>query len=268
MDILEKKYLCRLCQRYVSEQEISEEHYPARSVGNEDIVAVDIEKLIDSLLSEDTYKEIVVGLHDRQSIEEIAGQYFDEKLSIPLYPNGRTAKTLCRKCNTFLGHYDKAYLKFYNVNGDPKAVRGFQKSTKIGIIKAIFGKFLSVPEASNEHFDFIDFLTNESCDTYQGVWHLYFVRRGFSSDFMGMADIGTGKLEFPEGLVYELSDDKFIFDLMNFERHREFEMNSIFDLLSDHYSLITGVGEKGGYHAQILMSRLFHTALDDQSRMM
>ena len=75
MDILEKKYLCRLCQRYVSEQEISEEHYPARSVGNADIV----EKLIDSLLSEDTYKEIVVGLHNGQSIEEIAGQYFDEK---------------------------------------------------------------------------------------------------------------------------------------------------------------------------------------------
>ena len=79
MDILEKKYLCRLCQRYVSEQEISEEHYPARSVGNEDIVAVDIEKLIDSLLSEDTYKEIVVGLNNGQSIEDIDCQYFDEK---------------------------------------------------------------------------------------------------------------------------------------------------------------------------------------------
>ena len=52
MDTLEKKYLCRLCQRYVSEQEISEEHYPARSVGNEDIVAVDGQLLVPFLLVE------------------------------------------------------------------------------------------------------------------------------------------------------------------------------------------------------------------------
>ncbi len=262
---MEKKYLCRLCQQYVTKQEISEEHYPARSVGNDDIVAVDVGKLLDSFLSEETYEELAIGIHNGKTIKEMADQYFDEKLSIPLYPNGRTAKTLCRKCNTFLGHYDKAYLKFYDVNGDPKAVRGFQKSTKLAIIKAIFGKFLSVPEASKEHFDFIDFLTNESCDTYQGMWHLYFIRRDYSSDFMGMADIGTGKLTFSEGLVYELSDDRFIFDLMNFERHKEFEMNSIFDLTDDHYSLITGVGKNGGYHAQILMSKMFRAALDDQS---
>ena len=79
-----------------------------------------------------------------------------------------------------------------------------------------------------------------------------------------MADIGTGKLEFDEGLIYEMSDDKFIFDLMNFERHKEFEMNNIFDLTGDHYSLITGVGENGGYHAQILMSRMFRTTFDGQ----
>lgn len=261
---MEKKYLCRLCHQYVTEQEISEEHYPARSVGNDDIVAVDIGKFVDSFLSQETYEELVTGMHNGKSIKKMAEQLFDEELSIPLYPKGRTAKTLCRKCNTFLGHYDKAYLKFYNANGDPNTVKGFQKSTKLAIIKAIFGKFLSVPEASNEHFDFIDFLTNESCDTYQGVWHLYFIRRDFSSDIMGMADIGTGKLEFDEGLVYEMSDDKFIFDLMNFERHKEFEMNNIFDLTGDHYSLITGVGENGGYHAQILMSRMFRTAFDGQ----
>ncbi len=263
MDTKEKKCLCRLCRQYVSEQEMSEEHYPARSVGNEDIVAVDLGKLIDSLLSEDTYKKLVVGMQNGQSIETMAGQYFDETLSTPLYPRGRTAKTLCRKCNTFLGQYDKAYLKFYNADGDPKAIKGFQKSTKLAIIKAIFGKFLSLPEASEEQFDYIDFLTNESCVSYQGVWHLYFIRRDFASDIMGMADIRAGRVEFDEGTVYELSDDKFIFDLMNFEKHKEFEMNSIFDLLSDHYCLVTGVGKNGGYHAQILMSSLLRTAFDD-----
>ena len=65
------------------------------------------------------------------------------------YPKGRTAQTLCRECNTFLGNYDKCYLRFFNENGNPKAIKGFQKATKIKIIKSIFAKFLSVPEAEN-----------------------------------------------------------------------------------------------------------------------
>ena len=40
---------CRLCKRLFSITEMSEEHYPARCVGNTDIVGVDIIKLVDQL---------------------------------------------------------------------------------------------------------------------------------------------------------------------------------------------------------------------------
>ena len=46
-----------------------------------------------------------------------------------------------------------------------------------------------------------------------------FCKRDYSSDLLGMKDIGTGKITFDEGVVYELSDDKFIYNLMNFEKH-------------------------------------------------
>ena len=92
---------------------------------------------------------------------------------------------------------------------------------------------------------------------YHGAWKIYFVKRDFSSDPMGMKDIGTGKIEFEEGVVYELSDDKFIYNLMNFEKHSCFEMTNLFDILKRDYVLVKGVGNDGGYHAQILMTRLF-----------
>lgn len=62
-------------------------------------------------------------------------------------------------------------------------------------------------------------------------------------------------IEFDEGVVYELSDDKFIFNLMNFKKHDCFEMTNIFSILDKKYTVIDGVGETGGYHAQILMKR-------------
>lgn len=74
---------------------------------------------------------------------------------------------------------------------------------------------------------------------------------------MGMKDIRTGKLEFEEGVVYELSDDKFIYNLMNFEKHACYEMTNLFDILKKDYKLVKGVGSDGGYHAQILMTNLF-----------
>lgn len=40
---------CRLCKRLFPITEMSEEHYPARCVGNTDIVGVDIIKLVDAL---------------------------------------------------------------------------------------------------------------------------------------------------------------------------------------------------------------------------
>ena len=48
-----------------------------------------------------------------------------------------------------------------------------------------------------------------------------------------------------------------IFDLMNFTKHSCFCMTNLFDILKKNYILTQGVGENGGYHAQILMSRLF-----------
>lgn len=251
------KLKCKLCGMLFYNEEMSEEHYPARSVGNEDIVALDIGKMIDSFQSKKIGKSVRNKLSCGESFEQISGDIFDNQLSESLYPQGRTARTLCRKCNTFLGKYDAAYLKFFSLDGEAKGIKGFSKNTKLQIIKSIFGKFLSVPEAENEEFDFLNFLKDESATEYSGRWIIYFVKRDFSSDFIGMKDIGTGKITFDDGVVYELSDDKFIYDLMNFEKHSCFAMTSIFDILKKDYALVKGVGSDGGYHAQILMTRFF-----------
>lgn len=249
------KVECKLCNMSFNFNEMSEEHYPARSVGNEDIVLLDFVKMIDSLQSEGIGK-IGSRFLRGESMDAIAEDIFDNELALPVYPKGRTARTLCIKCNTFLGKYDEAYLKFFSQNGEAKGIKGFQEMTKLRIIKSIFGKFLSVPETMNEKFDFIDFLIDENAVEYSGEWKIYFVKRDFSSDIMGLKDIGTGKLEFDEGIVYELSDDKFIFNLINFEKHSCYEMTNIFEILGKNYKLINGVGNDGGYHAQLLISRL------------
>lgn len=251
------KLKCKLCGEFFCDEEMSEEHYPARSVGNEDVVAVDIVKMFDSLQSEEMKRRIENRLCNGESIEQISGDIFDNELSESIYPHGRTARTLCRKCNTFLGKYDEAYLKFFSASGESKTIRGFSQKTKLQIIKSIYGKFLSIPEAKNEEFDFIDFLKDESMTEYVGNWNIYFVRRDFSTDLLGLKDIRTGRVEFDEGIVYELSDDKFIFNLMNFKKHSCFEMTDLFDILKKNYILVEGVGDSGGYHAQILMTSLF-----------
>lgn len=248
---------CKLCGMEFSEAEMSEEHYPARSTGNDDVVALDFVKMMDSFLSTEIQDEIRSRLANWEKIEEITGDIFDTRLSIPKYPHGRTARTICPKCNTFLGKYDEAYLRFFNAEGNPKTVKGFQLRTKYQIIKAIYAKFLSVPETAKEEFDFIDFIKNEEGTSYDGKWSIYFVRRDFSTDIMGLKDIGTGKITFDEGVVYELSDDKFIFNLLNFPKHPCFNMTNIFDILDKRYKLIEGVGEDGGYHGQLMMTRLF-----------
>lgn len=148
-------------------------------------------------------------------------------------------------------------MKFYNCNGEPKTVKGFQKHTRIEIIKSIYGKFLSIPEAIDEDFDFKDFIRNESIEEYNGKWKLYFIKRDISTDLMGLPDIRTGALHFEKGVVYELSDDKFIFNLMNFTKHNCYEMTDIFDINKKNYQLTIGAGATGGYHAQILMSSIF-----------
>ena len=143
------------------------------------------------------------------------------------------------------------------MDGNPKVIKGFRQHTKYQIIKAIYAKFLSLPETQNEEFDFLNFVRDENSTEYNGQWNLYFVKRNPSSDLMGMPYIGTGKAEFSNGVVYELSDEKFIFDLLNFPKHDSFEMTNIFDILKKNYTLIEGTGKNGGYHAQILMANLF-----------
>lgn len=258
------QYKCKLCGKICNEDEISAEHYPARSTGNEDIVKFDIVKMFDALQSEETRNKIISRMKDGESFENIASDIFDKELSEPLYPDGRTAKTLCRDCNTFLGKYDEAYLKFFNENGDPKKLKGFQPNTKYQIIKAIYAKFLSVPEAKDEDFDFIDFIKDIKSTSYSGKWFLYFVKRDFSSDLFGFNDIETGKANFDEGVVYELSDEKFIFNLMNFPKHACYEMTNIFDILNKKYILVEGVGESGGYHGSIFMKRMFSNMLENE----
>lgn len=259
------KFRCKLCNNEYFEDEMSEEHYPARSTGNEDIVALDFIKMVDSLQSENTHTEITKRLGLGETPQKILDDIFDNRLSKPLYPNGRTARTLCQQCNTFLGKYDEAYLKFFNCDGNPKTIKGFQLLTKYQIIKAIFAKFLSIPEAISENFDFVDFIKDKQSMSYTGTWHLYFVKRDLSTDILGLKDIGTGKAEFDKGVVYELSDDKFIFNLMNFPKHSCFNMTDIFDILNKNYNVVEGVGKDGGYHAQIMMSRLFSSSLSDKS---
>lgn len=251
------KLKCKLCGKFFNTEDMSEEHYPARSVGNEDIVALNIIEMFDSLQSEKKRERIMNRLSRGESIEQISEDIIDNELAKSLYPQGRTARTLCRTCNTFLGKYDEAYLKFFSLDGEAKAIKGFSQKTKLHIVKSIFAKFLSIPEARNEEFDFLDFLRDELSTEYHGIWKIYFVKRDFSSDLMGMKDIGTGKITFEEGVVYELSDDKFIYNLMNFEKHSCFEMTDLFDILKKDYILVKGVGHDGGYHAEILMTRLF-----------
>lgn len=250
-------YKCRLCGKQCSEKEISEEHYPAKSVGNNDIVKLDIVKMIDNLQTAQFGNAIKEGLDNGKTLEEITDTIFDKELSTPLYPKGRTGKTLCQTCNTFLGKYDEAYLKFYKVDGNPSQIKGFQQCTKIQIIKAIYAKFLSVPEALDENFDFVNFIKDDKSNEYNGIWKLYFVKRSLSSDILGLKDIRTGKATFNEGVVYELSDDKFIFNILNFEKHSCYEMTNIFDILNKDYQLTIGTGSNGGYHSSILMGQLF-----------
>lgn len=254
------KCKCKLCGIFCFNNEMSKEHYPARSVGNEDVVTLDIIKLFDSFQSEEMRNDLLDRLSFGENADDILGDVFDTKLSKSMYPEGRTARSLCRTCNTFLGKYDEAYLKFFSLDGEPKKIKGFNEITKLQVIKSIFGKFLSVPETDNEKFDFVDFLKDESLTEYSGKWRLYFVRRDRSTDFLGFKDIGTGKENSGEGVVYELSDDKFIFNLMNFEKHACFSMTNIFDIRSRNYELIKGVGSNGGYHAQILMARLLQNS--------
>lgn len=54
-----KLFKCRLCGEVFSEIDMSEEHYPAKSVGNDDIVQFDIIKMFDLMQDERFKKEVI-----------------------------------------------------------------------------------------------------------------------------------------------------------------------------------------------------------------
>lgn len=237
---------------------MSEEHYPAKSTGNEDIVALDVVKVLDSMMSGKITALLIQQENPGKAFEEIIGDYFDEELSHSIYPKGRTARSLCRECNTFLGKYDEAYKKFYDNDGDPSVIKGYQRSTRLKIIKAIFAKFLSVPECKSWNFDFIDFLNQENQEEYTGQWKLYCIKRDSSTDFLGFSHLEAGEVSYDEGTTFELSDDKFIFHLMNFEPHEGYKSLNMMDLLNKTYILINGSDlHDGGYHGQLMIQELF-----------
>lgn len=248
---------CKLCGRTFPENEMSEEHYPARNTGNVDLVTVDLEKIMDFVTDPIKMHQVIVDLDKGIPFEKIVDEIFDTQIATSVYPKGRTARTLCRNCNTFLGKYDEAYLKFYNNDGDPERIKGFQKQTKLNIIKAVFAKFLSIPETENENFDFIDFIRDAQAEHYDGEWKLYFVRRSVDTDVLGIENLATGKLDCGQGVVYEFSDHKFIFNLINFKKPEGFEMTDIFNILNKNYKLVSELGTVGGFHAQIEMVRIF-----------
>lgn len=253
-----EKVRCRLCQKEFDISEMSKEHYPARSVGNVDIIAFDIAAMGDKFVN----GEIPERLKSGESVEKIVDDTFDKDLVKEEYPEGRTALSLCRNCNTFLGKYDKSYLNFFNVDGDPNKVKGFSKRTKLNIIKAIYAKFISIPEAENEEFDFLEFINDERSEEYSGIWKLYLIKRDFTTDWLGFKDIRTGVLHYDEGLVYQFSDEKFIYDLMNFEKHPSFNMTNIFEILEKKFKMFYGGDSEYRYNDFIMFS-LKETEEDD-----
>lgn len=259
-----KNYVCKLCNKHYTYDEMSEEHYPAKSVGNDDIGNFNLTKFFDIFASESMKDDIYQRLKQGENIIDICDNIFDKELFESTHRHGRTARTLCQSCNTFLGKYDESYLKFFNMNGNPQKIKGFTKETKYKIIKSIYAKFLSIPETIDEKFDFIEFIKDYSSNEYNGIWNLYFIKRDYTSDLLGFKDIRTGKLELDDGIVYELSDDKFIFNLMNFKIHSCYKMTNIFDILHDDFTLTEGVGESGGYHGQIMLQDLFSSMNIDE----
>ncbi len=52
---------------------------------------------------------------------------------------------------------------------------------------------------------------------------------------------------------------------MNFNRHEDYKMNSIFDILDPNYKLVIRAGEHGGYYAQALIGNLFKDIANEKS---
>lgn len=110
----------------------------------------------------------------------------------------------------------------------------FNNILNIRLLKQFTQNFFQYQRRGTKNLIFW-FIRDADSTVYNGTWSVYFVKRNFSSDLMGMKDIRTGKITFDEGVVYEMSDDKFIFNLMNFPKHSCFEMTNLFDILKKNY---------------------------------
>ncbi|MBZ5964599.1 hypothetical protein KIJ11_08840 [Leuconostoc gelidum subsp. gelidum] len=256
MDI-EIKNQCMLCHDLFENSELSAEHYPAKSVGNNDIVALDLVKMFDFLLDKENIQNFFTDIETGKEFNKKLDMLFDNELSTTQYPRGRVAYTLCRSCNTFLGKYDEAYKKFFDSDGNPKVVSGFVKQTKIKIIKAIYAKFLSLPECSGIKFDFIDYLKSTDQDSYDGLWQIYFLKRSQSTDILNMRSLDVGVLNYDEGQVFELSDEKFIFHLTNFKPKNNVTGINLFSI-QNKYVLVGGenIDGSGGYHGEMIIKKM------------
>lgn len=231
------KGICVLCKKT---KLLTKEHYPAKSVGNVDMVTANLIKMID-IISEGTCNK------------ENYNQIFDEQIVTNSYKEGRVSETLCQGCNTFLGSYDETYKKFYDCDGDSNKIKGFSPMTKEKIIKSIYGKFLSVPECQEINFDFLDYLRNKNATNYYGKWTVYITKRDFYTGFGAIQPLDTGILEEDEGKVIEFSDEKFIFHLTEFTPPESLVGTNIWNIRNKNYKIKSGADVNGGYHAGILM---------------
>lgn len=93
-------------------------------------------------------------------------------------------------------------------------------------------------------------------EQYERKWRLYFIKRNHTTDLSGFTSLNTGKLELGEGVVYEFSDDKFIYNLVSFDKHDCYSMTNMFDMLNKNFTIIEGIGGSGGYHGQIMLINL------------
>lgn len=64
-----------------------------------------------------------------------------------------------------------------------------------------------------------------------------------------------GVLEYDNGVVYELSDEKYIFDLFDFPLPQYSKMTNIFDILKKDYIIIEEIGNYD-FHAQIMLLKV------------
>ena len=57
-----QKVQCRLCEQYFNDEDMSEEHYPAHCVGNDDIIALDFIKYMDTCMGNNRKRSTVSTL--------------------------------------------------------------------------------------------------------------------------------------------------------------------------------------------------------------